>query len=255
MKEKLKKYLKMHLKNAGVLGSFEKKSMLGSSDKFWEGRMLQWNPKGYWSVFPMPDREELKAYYSQSYWQARGGKRCVVTRRDLAHFVELKALYPQKTFSNVLNFGAGHGGVSVLFQLEGAKVTNIEPSGLDIGLEWECYDAYEDATGPFDLVYGSHSLEHLTDVEAFFEDIKQVMRPGAVLYFEVPNCHQDNYKSFPDGKIHIPHTYYFTRDFFRNLPYREKINRTYHSIDKVNFKILDDDSGHIIRYSAESQSS
>lgn len=220
-------------------------------DQFWRNRSLQWHEDGYWLVTPMPTKEELDQYYATTYWQSRGGKRCLVSQRDLNHFLEIKKLYPEKTFSRVLNLGAGHGGISILFYMTGAKVTNIEPSGLDLGLDWECLSNFEEAKGSYDLIYGSHSLEHLIDIKAFFDHAEKIMSPSGIFYFEVPNCHQDNSKSYPGGKLQIPHTYYFTRDFFQKLPYKVTLNKTYSSIDKSLYTQLDDDTGDVIRFSAE----
>ena len=250
MKNKIKILIKKTVNLLGLEISISKKKN-SSAKSIWQGRKLEWKDNGYWLVTPMPTQKELNEYYSSTYWQSRGGKKCLVQPRDLNHFLEIQELYPKKTFSKVLNFGAGHGGISILFYMQGAEVANIEPSGLDLGLDWKTFQRIEEVTGSYDLIYGSHSLEHVTDIDSFFNYAEKLLNPSGIFYFEVPNCHPDNPKSYPNGKIHIPHTYYFTRDFFSRLPYHINLNSTYSSINKATYTKLNDDTGSVIRFSSE----
>ncbi|BFM39391.1 methyltransferase domain-containing protein [Synechocystis sp. LKSZ1] len=115
---------------------------------------------------------------------------------------------------------------------------------------WKLTPTPTDAEGQYDLIYGSHSLEHVTNVTEFFNHVERLLSPSGVIYFEVPNCHADNPQSYPNGKIHIPHTYYFTRNFFDTLPYNTTLNSTY-LVDKYKSKFtsLHGESGHVMRFS------
>jgi hypothetical protein len=218
--------------------------------EMWDWRKLKYSSKGYWVVDPMPTKSELNNYYSSYYWVLREGKKCLVSPRDLDHFLEIREKYPQKVFKKILNFGAGHGGISILFHMAGAEVTNVEPSDLDLGLDWKHLRQLEDVAGTYDLIYGSHSLEHVTDVTHTFRVFETLLEPEGVFYFEVPNCHPDNSESYPNGSLYIPHTYYFTREFFSSLPYQKILNSTYlYSKGKTSFTKVNDDSGHVIRFS------
>jgi SAM-dependent methyltransferase len=218
--------------------------------KIWGKVQLNWNQDGYWVVNPMPTDEQLDDYYANIYWESRGGKKCLVSPRDLDHYFEIKQMYPEKVFSKVLNFGAGHGGLSILFHMAGTKVTNVEPSPLELGFDWKNVKTIEEAEETYDLIYGSHSLEHVTDVHQFFSHAEKILSSSGVFYFEVPNCHPNNPKHYPAPELKIPHTYYFTRDFFAKLPYQIKLNSTYKSINKTKYTKLNDDTGNVIRFSA-----
>lgn len=221
--------------------------------EMWDSRKLKYSSKGYWIVDPMPTESELSDYYSSYYWHQRGGKKCLVSSRDLDHFLEIKKLYPNKTFKKILNFGAGHGGISILFHIAGAEIVNVEPSNLDLGLSWKHFRKLENVTGTYDLIYASHSLEHVIDIDETINVFSKLLEPAGVLYFEVPNCHPDS-KAYPKGKLSIPHTYYFKREFFDALNYNIKLNSTYSasksSSDKLSYEKMQDDRGRYIRFSA-----
>lgn len=220
-------------------------------DNIWKNRKLNWNDKGYWFVEPMPTMAELDKYYQNSYWEDAGGKKQVVGHRDINHYLEIKSLYPEKKFTKILNFGAGHGGISVIFHLVGATAVNVEPSGIDVGFKLKTFIKIEEIEDcDFDLIYGSHSLEHVIDVESFFKKAESLLKKDGIFYFEVPNCHENGKKSYPNGKIRIPHTYYFTRSFFEKLPYQKVLNATYLKNSSSDYVKMSDDTGKVLRYSA-----
>ena len=121
--------------------------------------------------------------------------------------------------SKVLNFGAGHGGISHLFWTRGMRVTNVEPSEIHHSYKerWEQFANINHVPNAekFDLIYGSHSLEHVADLALFYACIKRILKPGGRIFWEVPNG--NNPKSGGcNGQVLIPHTYYFTQSFFRD---------------------------------------
>ena len=72
-------------------------------------------------------------------------------------------------------------------------------------------DHIDKINGKFDLIYSSHSLEHVQNI---FETIKKfslISNENTIFFFEVPNCSNKKYQ-----KIHCPHTYNFTKLFFNN---------------------------------------
>lgn len=62
-------------------------------------------------------------------------------------------------------------------------------------------------------MYGSHRLEHVQNIEAFKKEVKRVLKPNGVLFWEVPNADHPN-NGAQKGRVDIPHTYYFKTDFF-----------------------------------------
>ena len=181
---------------------------------------ISWSPDGYFYLSRMPPEKDLNAYYSTIYWEARGGKDLLVSSRDREHFLFLlehaaEALEPER---KVLNFGAGHGGSSHLFWARGMRVTNIEPSDIPHSYKerWEqlaSIDQVQDVE-KFDLIYGSHSLEHVSNLPLLYDYIKRILKKGGYIFWEVPNGNNPS-NGGCNGQVFVPHTYYFTRQFFR----------------------------------------
>ena len=196
---------------------------------------LQWSPNGYWELNSMPNQGELMQFYNTTfqpseYWDFKE-KTISADLRDFDHTKLLKETYLDDIKGlRFLNFGSGRGGISFILHLMGAYVTNIEPSVMeDFG--WEHYFDLSEVHGTFDVIYSSHSLEHVTSVEATMAKFDSLMTTGSYLFIEVPNCRQSNCtrpeNGGQDGKIYSPHTIYFTLDFFRSLPYTKLLLATY----------------------------
>jgi predicted SAM-dependent methyltransferase len=66
-----------------------------------------------------------------------------------------------------------------------------------------------------DLIYGSHSLEHVQNIDNFKEQVSRILKPNAILFWEVPNAKHPQSGSM-NNRIDIPHTYYFFEEFFEN---------------------------------------
>jgi len=182
-------------------------------------RSLKKTDKGYSCVDPMPTAEELSVYYSSVYWGSRSSKNYGVSARDLTHYHMLKNLIPYFFDDNnkvIVNFGAGHGGISNLFWFDGFDVVNVEPSGMSdfYSVRWENVDSIEGIQdGVVNMIYGSHSLEHVGDIDVFKGQVRRILRPNAFLFWEVPNAKNPRNGAMND-RIDIPHTYYFSADFF-----------------------------------------
>ncbi|MBT8558168.1 class I SAM-dependent methyltransferase [Polynucleobacter paneuropaeus] len=220
-------------------------------------KQLQWNSDGYWFVTPMPSHEDLDYYYSNIYWDKRGGKNSLVEMRDMNHWLllvsNIQELKSTSKKLRCLNFGAGHGGISYLLFAMGHEVVNVEPSGLPmhLGSRWITFESLNSIKGEFDLIYGSHSLEHVQNLNEFMSSISRHLKPEGYVFFEVPNCRQSNCKEQmnggQNGKLAEPHTYYFTIDYFKSLNSRPVINSTYYENRNLN-DIAKDEDGGVIRY-------
>lgn len=162
----------------------------------------------------------------------------------------LKRLIPELSEGNlkVCNFGAGHGGISHLLWLSGHSIINIEPSGLNLAYDerWTTLARIDDCDEPVDLVYGSHSLEHVLDLKKFETDVERLLRNGGWLFYEVPNS-EHPLMGGRSGEIQPPHTLYFTRNYFSQLSASQILNNSYYEDFFPNTQ-ADGDDGEVIRY-------
>ena len=222
-----------------------------------KGRSLKKSKGGdYFYVDPMPLESELDTYYQNEYWGTREEKNLGANLRDFVHYHLLKENIPDffsDTKKCVINFGAGHGGISNLFWFDGFDVINIEPSGLPqlYDERWITYKWIGDVPDKsIDLIYGSHSLEHVQDIEKFKQQVSRVLKPNALLFWEVPNAKDPKCSSMMN-RIEAPHTYYFFKEFFENWFDEVISNYSYdqsHSIGVVeNWKSYKNTGGVVIR--------
>jgi 2-polyprenyl-3-methyl-5-hydroxy-6-metoxy-1,4-benzoquinol methylase len=225
--------------------------------KIFDGRKLKKHDCGYWTVEPMPTDYELEEYYRNTYWSAReGGKSSLVILRDIDHLLFLK-IHAQKLFLktsiNLLNFGAGHGGFSHLMHAMGHNVYNVEPSGIETTYpdRWEYFSTMNEINRidvKFDLIYSSHSLEHVIDVDLFMENVSDLISDSGYLFFEVPNCNQTKgFNGGSNGIIRAPHTYYFSLKYFETLCPTTLINKSFFQTDHPNTLATNED-GDVIRF-------
>ena len=189
--------------------------------KIFSKRSIKDSGLGYYFVDPMPTKKELNCYYESAYWGSRSGKHYSAYGRDFRHFLILQK-FLLNTFKfdqiNFLNFGAGHGGISYILHLLGSNIFNIEPSGMPNSFEknWNwAADLESIQNDSIDLLYASHSLEHVNDIYEFIKHAKRVLKKNGYMFVEVPNARCPNdLRNIKRNKIDIPHTYYFTVDYF-----------------------------------------
>ena len=192
-----------------------------------KGRTLKNIGDLYWVLEPMPSENDLVIYYKNEYWNHRN-QPSLVSERDLLHFKLIMGLEPDffKTKRRIMNYGAGPGGVSFLFSAAGHEVINIEPSATmrvsEFGIK--TYASLEEYSGrDIDLVYGSHSLEHVSNVHSALEAINKRLKSDAYSFWEVPNA-LGHGNGPMESKIFVPHTYYFTKRFFEKSYQNVRLN-------------------------------
>ena len=218
---------------------------INKANSIFRNRKLEYSKKGFFYVNPMPTVNELNEYYSNLYWDERSGKNYGVSLRDLTHWNILQEYIGE--FINgrkltILNFGAGHGGISNIFWMQGHNVINVEPSGVPkfYSERWKHYKEIEQVPlESIDIVYGSHSLEHVQNIDKFEEEIKRILKKDNYIFWEVPNA--DNPICGPiRDEIVIPHTYYFKKEYFDNCFDEILLNDAYNCIAQFKDNIVDE---------------
>ena len=207
---------------------------------------LEHNEMGFYSLNPMPTKDFLKRYYTETYWKNRTDKNHPIRLRDIEHYKLLKKIYPD--FDNgskkILNFGAGHGGLSILLHAAKHEIYNFDPGGINnlFPDRWNSINDLDQTIDKFDLIYGSHSLEHVQNIKETMKKFNEISHQNTIYFFEVPNCTNNLLKIQP------PHTYYFSRKFFYNYFYKSDYCETFDGLNEAK-----NDEGNIIRFLSKSK--
>ena len=143
-------------------------------------------------------RNSLMRITKNLYWigeiiNGTAVKTTVRAHEILVHYHLLKKYIPEFFNSGkktIVNFGAGGGGISNLFWFDGFEIINVEPSGTPQSYEsnWKTIDSiYEldEEESSIDLLYGSHSLEHVQSINDFKKVSSKVLKSGGYMFWEV----------------------------------------------------------------------
>lgn len=190
---------------------------------FQDSQILNVQQEGYFRIEPLPAPAELNRYYAEEYWQHRSDRGQIVNARDVSHYLDIRNTVPEfflESSNLILNFGSGHGGVTNLFLGLGYEVIEVDPSKklLDEITEKNRFEYNRIQDVPettFDLIYSSHALEHVSAVHEILREFQRLSNEETLFLFEVPDGEVPG-QGGGDGKIVTPHTYYFTKAFFRS---------------------------------------
>ncbi len=216
---------------------------------------LEYSEEGFYFLNPMPSVNELNEYYSSLYWDSRHEKIYGANMRDLVHFAILEEFIPKylSTGNVFLNFGAGHGGISNLCWLKGMEVVNVESSSIPnfYTERWKTVkEINQIENNSVDLIYGSHSLEHIQNIDKFKAQVSRVLKPGGFMFWEVPNADCPS-NGAQKGQVDVPHTYYFETNFFEKWFSNYLICGGYEQSQRFNaiqdWQKYKDDKGSVIR--------
>ena len=230
--DKIRKYF-FYFRSGGLKETYRFYKLNKYEKNIFGKKKLTWNNLGYWQVDPMPSKEELEKFYSEIYWlNNKYYKNNLVIPRDLDHFkfYDINTIDKFDKKINFMNFGAGHGGISYLMASNKHNVFNVEPSEIQ-SFAYENIINFKNIDAVinekkffenFDVIYSSHTLEHLADPLDFFRKISNLIKNDGLVLIEVPNCRKSkitkNYaEGGCDGKITGSHLIYFTEDFFKLL--------------------------------------
>ena len=126
---------------------------------------------------------------------------------DLSHYLKLepylknafhkqvKTIKKYKPRGKVLEIGSGMGYMMELLEDASFSVKGIEPADslvkysrkkkLDVTKGY--FEKIKMDPSSFDVVVINHVLEHIKDPVNFLEKIKRVLKPGGILFLQVPN--------------------------------------------------------------------
>lgn len=189
-----------------------------SGNTFWKFSRTLKREDGYWRLHPMPDSAQLEEYYSTSYWSSFRGTATppLLSMRDIEHYEVLTCGNWMPIGGQFVNFGAGHGGVSFLALARDMQVINVDPfAAPHLEAAGATLVSELPRDGRADLIYASHSLEHVSDVDSVMANFATSLKKNGIIFLEVPDlskCWPESEPSFEE-----PHTYYFSRYFFETV--------------------------------------
>lgn len=182
---------------------------------------------------PMPNPEELAAYYREQYradyqfaFARPGAKHVAKKRAEAARRYATLAPHFRKTKVTFLDFGCGSGELVQKFAEMGHVARGFEPgdayaefgaglarqaeAGRDITIDRGLWQELDYASGSFDVITALHVIEHLAEPIAALRKIEVWLAPEGIAFIEVPNLQGYALKGFEH--FHFAHVLGFSRD-------------------------------------------
>ncbi len=192
----------------------------------------------------MPSEETLNNYYKYNYFakfkdsfKKNIFRDALVTKRDYEHLQIILKHTGNYKIKSMLNFGPGHGGINWLLEGNDTKIYSIEKyPDQYLKEKFKNYLSINEVNKKFNLVYSSHSLEHIIeDPYLFVEKLTKLILNNGFLFFEIPMVKKPNRLS--------GHTYYYKDSFFKSEVFDSNfklifLNKIKISKDKYKLQIL-----------------
>jgi SAM-dependent methyltransferase len=190
---------------------------------------------------PMPSEDILQQYNASYFNSAHGGKPqgaaalaffSGIARLRLVH-LQHYLLSERIAVSQVIEIGPGPGWFARCWLAQNPDTTyraietdaSCHASLRDIGVQLIPVGDTAPEAKPADLVVMTHVLEHVTDPAAFLRESTRRLRPGGVLFIEVP-CRDWEHKPLDE-----PHLLFFDKEPMQLLLKRigfDQIQLSYH---------------------------
>ncbi len=172
-------------------------------------------------------QSKLNQLYSDNYWNYRNIDSTIKTvyKDSNSAFartrIKSQIQYCSKFFSNhkkLLEIGCGSGINLIELEKYGFEVTGIEPDVRNVefinkNLKYgKCINGFwEDIelTEKFDVVWFSHSFEHLLDPKISLKKASSILTNTGIVFIEIPNTQNKN--RLESSIFKNPHIYHFTR--------------------------------------------
>lgn len=170
------------------------------------------HPLGFLQVKKMPDRDALRSWYADTYYQAeRGNYRRQYSSAEIAWFhirtervaaaVSLAcAQSVTLDHGNFLDVGCGEGFAMDWFSRRGWAVTGLDFSSagieamnphlldcVEIGDLEELLDSQIAGQNSYELIWLTNVLEHVREPVSLLSSLRKLKRPGGALLVTVPN--------------------------------------------------------------------
>ncbi|MFT4565893.1 MAG: 2-polyprenyl-3-methyl-5-hydroxy-6-metoxy-1,4-benzoquinol methylase [Saprospiraceae bacterium] len=159
-----------------------------------------------------PSEEEMGKYYNfDNYMSHADAAESVVDKlyhkvRDWMFVRKEKWIKAHITGRQLLDLGAGTGYFVNYMQIQDYKITGVEPepgarktAAEKLGIELHSMEAMRNfEEGSFDGITMWHVLEHIHEIDAYFETINKVLKKDGALFIAVPNYTSAAKKAFEE---------------------------------------------------------
>lgn len=196
------------------------------------------NHCGLGRIDPLPTDQELADWYATQYRQAyksavqpalrhvlRAGRNAQWRWQWLCQNAASLQPGPDTAAKRSLDIGSSSGEFVYLLQTLGFQAKGIEPHagyasyaremlGIQVNNNTLQQGLSSEEAGSLDLISMFHVLEHLPEPVPALRTIGQKLKPGGLLYIEVPNATR---LCSPHYMFFRAHTLYFTGKTLRNL--------------------------------------
>jgi SAM-dependent methyltransferase len=177
----------------------------------------------------VPDPAEIGAYYqSENYISHSDTSEGIINK--LYHKVRIRTLgqkrklvetETRKSNGSILDVGCGTGAFLNTMDKAGWEITGLEPDERARGRALELYGLHLNNSeklfslpaGSFDAITLWHVLEHVHELHAYIQRLKELLKPGGKLFIAVPNytCYEEKvYKEYWAAYDVPRHLYHFS---------------------------------------------
>lgn len=184
----------------------------------------------------VPEEEEITSYYqSHNYISHSNTSEGLIN--NLYHKVRKRTLIQKKNLvkkltrikrGTILDIGSGTGAFLNTMQKASWKVNGLEPDTNARKKALELYNLKLDSSeklysltpGSFDAITMWHVLEHVHDLHAYINQIKNLLKPGGKIFIAVPNhtCYDEEiYREFWAAYDVPRHLYHFSPASIKEL--------------------------------------
>ena len=174
-------------------------------------------------LYPLMNKEELNLFYRSGYYPKHDGR--VITKRYIARREKrvknlFKYIKPYlKKEGKALEIGCAEGLFLKEVKNFGWDVLGVEPDPVtakfaisnNIDVKIKIFDSNDYMINSFDLVALFMVLEHVWNPLEFLKEVRRVIKPGGLIFIEVPNI----LNGYENAIMHqVPHISHFN---FNNL--------------------------------------
>jgi predicted SAM-dependent methyltransferase len=183
---------------------------------------------------PVPDRKELSRYYQSDEYISHNASRenflSFIYRqiRNYSYKSKFKLIKNYSNKGNALDIGSGTGEFLNFLRSKYFDVTGIEPDSTARIFAIEKYnlDVFEERqlerfkNNSFDLITMWHVLEHVNDLNARIQIVKELLKISGTIFIAVPNPNSYDAKYYKEfwAAWDVPrHLFHFSKESLEKL--------------------------------------